>query len=50
MGIARSSFYEEPIVAHDDTAIVELIAAICDEFWLATRARRAVASGTNRQS
>jgi putative transposase len=31
MGIARSSFYEEPMVAHDDTAIVELIAAICDE-------------------
>ena len=32
MGIARSSFYEEPIVAHDDTAIVEAIAAIRDEF------------------
>jgi putative transposase len=42
MGIARSSFYEEPIVAHDDTAIVELIAAICDEFefygWRRVRA------------
>jgi hypothetical protein len=23
MGIARSSFYEEPVAAHDDTAIVE---------------------------
>jgi putative transposase len=42
MGIARSSFYEEPIVAHDDTAIVELIAAICDKFefygWRRVRA------------
>ena len=42
MGIARSSFYEEPIVAHDDTAIVEVIAAICDEFefygWRRVRA------------
>ena len=41
MGIARSSFYEEP-VAHDDAAIVEAIAAICDEFeaygWRRVRA------------
>ena len=42
MGIARSSFYEEPNVEHDDTAIVEVIAAICDEFefygWRRVRA------------
>jgi putative transposase len=42
MGIARSSFYEKPIVAHDDTAIVETICAICDEFefygWRRVRA------------
>ena len=49
MGISRSSVYEEPIAAHDDTAIVEAIAAICDEFefygW-----RRVAASGNDRQS
>ena len=42
MGLARSTFYEQPIVAHDDTAIVEAIAAICDEFeaygWRRVRA------------
>jgi putative transposase len=42
MGISRSTFYEEPIAAHDDTAIVEAIAAICDEFefygWRRVRA------------
>ena len=42
MGIARSPFYEVPMVAHDSTAIVELIAAICDEFefygWRRVRA------------
>ena len=32
MGIARSTFYEEPMLAHDDTEIIEVIAAICDEF------------------
>jgi putative transposase len=32
MGISRSSFYDQPIVVHDDTAIVEAIAAICDKF------------------
>jgi hypothetical protein len=31
MGIARSAFYDKP-AAHDDTAIVEAIAAICEEF------------------
>jgi hypothetical protein len=31
MGIARSTFYAER-AAPDDTAIVEAIAAICDEF------------------
>jgi putative transposase len=32
MGIARSAFYDEPSASHDDTAIVEAIAAICDDF------------------
>ena len=32
MGIARSTCYDEPELALDDTAIVEAIAAICDEF------------------
>ena len=32
MGIARSTFYDEPIRAADDTAIVAAMAAICDEF------------------
>ena len=32
MGIVRSTFYDEPTPTHDDTAIVEAIAAICDEF------------------
>ena len=42
MGISRSTFYDEPTPAHDDTAIVEAIAAICDEFefygWRRVRA------------
>jgi putative transposase len=42
MGIARSTFYDDPSVSHDDTAIVEAIAAICDEFeaygWRRVRA------------
>ena len=42
MGIARSSFYDLPTAVHDDTAIVEAIAAICDEFefygWRRVRA------------
>ena len=42
MGIARSTFYEQTLAAHDDTAIVEAIAAICDEFeaygWRRVRA------------
>ena len=41
MGISRSSFYDQPIVAHDDAAIVEAI-AICDKFefydWRRVRA------------
>ncbi len=32
MGIARSSFYDAPRVKLDDTALVEAMAAICDEF------------------
>jgi putative transposase len=42
MGLSRSTFYERPIAALDDTAIVEAIAAICDEFefygWRRVRA------------
>ena len=42
MGIARSTFYDLPTAVHDDTAIVEAIAAICDEFefygWRRVRA------------
>ena len=42
MGIARSTFYDEPTPTHDDTAIVEAIAAICEEFefygWRRVRA------------
>jgi putative transposase len=32
MGLARSTDYDEPTAPADDTAIVEAIAAICDEF------------------
>ena len=32
MGIARSTYYDRPEIGVDDTAIVEAIAAICDEF------------------
>ncbi|WP_371425248.1 IS3 family transposase [Tardiphaga sp.] len=32
MGMARSTFYDEPIRAADDTAIVSAMAGICDEF------------------
>ena len=35
MGISRSTFYEHPLAARDDTAIVEAIAAICDRHDLA---------------
>jgi putative transposase len=42
MGIARSTFYDLPTAVHDDTAIVEAIAAICDAFefygWRRVRA------------
>ncbi len=42
MGIARSTYYDRPELALDDTAIVETIAAICDEFetygWRRVRA------------
>jgi putative transposase len=42
MGISRSTYYEQPISAQDDTAIVEAIAAICEEFenygWRRVRA------------
>jgi hypothetical protein len=32
MGISRSTYYETPVSTPDDTAIVEAIAVICDEF------------------
>jgi putative transposase len=32
MGLPRSTYYDEPTALADDTAIVEAIAAICDEF------------------
>lgn len=32
MGIARSTLYDAPRTAFDDTALVEAMAAICDEF------------------
>ena len=32
MGIARSTYYDAPAVGRDDTAIVEAMSAICDEF------------------
>jgi putative transposase len=42
MGIARSTFYDLPTAVHDDTAIVEAIVAICEEFefygWRRVRA------------
>ena len=42
MGIARSTYYDRPDLNLDDTAIVEAIAAICDEFeaygWRRVRA------------
>jgi len=42
MGLSRSFYYDRPICAGDDTALVEVIAAICDEFeqygWRRVRA------------
>ncbi len=32
MGLPRSTYYDEPTAPADDTAIVEAIATICDEF------------------
>lgn len=32
MGLARSTFYDKPSAACDDTALVEIIATICEEF------------------
>jgi putative transposase len=32
MGISRSIYYETPVATSDDTAIVQAITAICDEF------------------
>jgi putative transposase len=42
MGIARSTYYDTPVSTPDDTAIVEAIGVICDEFehygWRRVRA------------
>ncbi len=42
MGIARSTYYDRPRAKLDDTALVEAIAAICEEFeaygWRRVRA------------
>lgn len=42
MGVARSTYYDAAPMSTDDTAIVEAIAAICDEFecygWRRVRA------------
>ena len=42
VGLARSTYYEQSSAPADDTAIVETIAAICDEFecygWRRVRA------------
>jgi putative transposase len=32
MGVSRSAYYDAPVSAPDDTAIVQAISAICDEF------------------
>jgi putative transposase len=32
MGVSRSAYYDAPVSARDDTAIVEAMAAVCDEF------------------
>ncbi len=36
MGIARSTYYDEPMEGCGDTALLAAITAICDEFdnWL----------------
>ncbi|MER9313878.1 IS3 family transposase, partial [Mesorhizobium australicum] len=42
MGLSRSTYYDRPEKTADDTAIVEAIAAICNEFehygWRRVRA------------
>ena len=42
MGLARSTFYDAPAREADDTAVVEAIAAVCEEFehygWRRVRA------------
>ena len=42
MGIARSTLYADPSAADDDTAVVDAIARICEEFeqygWRRVRA------------
>jgi len=52
MGIARSTYYDAALAPVDDTAIVEAISAICDEFecygWPGSR--RAAPKRDGRQS
>ncbi|GJD76783.1 hypothetical protein CFIICLFH_5042 [Methylobacterium goesingense] len=40
MGLARSTYYDAPTRAADDTARVEAMAAICDAFEAYNHARR----------
>jgi putative transposase len=47
MGLARSTYYETPRAAVDDTAIVEAMATICDAFE--AYGRRRVGAALRRQ-
>ena len=51
MGLARSTYYDEPGSAADDTALVEAIEAICDEFerYGYRRVRAALAAARPRR-
>jgi hypothetical protein len=53
MGIIRSTFYDEPIRAADDTAFVAAMAGICDEFehygWRRVQAPQAARRGRQSQ-
>lgn len=53
MGIARSTSYDLATVSFDDTALVERMVAISDNFealWLSPHAGRAKSAGHGRQS
>jgi hypothetical protein len=51
MGIGRSTYYDAAPAPTDDTAIVEAIAAICEEVLrLAAGSRGSATAGHDRQS